>query len=61
MCDKAVDNHSRTLWFVPDGCKIQKICDKAVDIYPFAIQVVDSNICDKAVYTCYTWHCSWSI
>ena len=45
------------LEFVPDFYKTQKMCNKAVDTYPSAIQLVTDQhktqeICVKAVDTC---------
>ena len=34
MCNKAVDNYAHALKFVPDQCKAQKMCIKAVDTHP---------------------------
>ena len=36
----AVDTYSSTIQFVPDEYKTQKICDKAVDTYPFVFDSV---------------------
>ena len=33
MCDKAVDDYSHALRFVPDFNKTQEICNKAVGNY----------------------------
>ena len=38
--DTAVDTYSSTIQFVPDEYKTQKICDKAVDTYPFVFDSV---------------------
>ena len=57
MCDKAVDNYSHALVFLPNCYKSQKISNKAVGIYPSAIQFVleclldARNVC-KAADTC---------
>ena len=40
MCDKAVDNYSHALKFVPDCYMTQKMSDKAVNIYPSTIECV---------------------
>ena len=40
MCDKAVDNYSHALKFVPDGYKTQEMCIKAVNDHPSTIQFV---------------------
>ena len=40
MCDKAVLENGATLESVPDCCKNQQICDKAVDNYPHALKTV---------------------
>ena len=37
MCNKAVDNYAHALKFVPDQCKAQKMCIKAVDTHPSTI------------------------
>ena len=36
--DKAVDNYTHVLEFVPDCYMTQKMCDKAVETHPFTIE-----------------------
>ena len=57
MCNKAVDNYSHALEFVPDCCKTQEMCNKAVNTHTSAIQFVPEcckiqEMCVKAVDTC---------
>ena len=40
MCDKVILENGGMSTFVPDCYKNQKMCDKAVDSYPFAMQFV---------------------
>ena len=40
MCDKAVYGNVSTLEFVPDRCKIQEKCIKAVDDYTNPLEFV---------------------
>ena len=35
MCNKAVDNYSHALEFVPECYKTQKMCDKAIKYSSF--------------------------
>ena len=52
--DKAVDNYTCGLAFVPNCYKIQKMCNKAIDASPSATEFVPEcyktrEICDKAI------------
>ena len=38
MCDKAVDNYPHASEFVPECYKAQKLCGRAIDTHPSAIQ-----------------------
>ena len=40
MYDKAIVENGGTLKFVPDCCKNQEMCNKAVDNYPHALEFV---------------------
>lgn len=40
MCYKATDNCSHVLEFVPNCHKTQKMCNNAVDAYPFWRQFI---------------------
>ena len=40
MCDKANLENGGTLKSVPDRCKNQKMCNKAIDNYPHALEFV---------------------
>ena len=40
MCNKAVDNYSHALEFVPEHYKTQKTCDNAANTYLFTIKFV---------------------
>ena len=40
MCNKATDNYTHALEFVPDRYKTQDMCIKAVDNYPFTLKYV---------------------
>ena len=58
MCNKAVDNYSHALEFVPECYKIQKMYDKAVSTYPSTITFVPEcimaqDMCGKAVNRCF--------
>ena len=58
MCDKAVENYSHALEFVPECDKTKKMCDKAVDPYPSTIQFVlecykTQEMCHRAVHGCF--------
>ena len=37
MCDKAFLANNKTLKSIPDCCKSQEICNKAVDYYSHAL------------------------
>ena len=52
MCGKAVHYYSHvfSLELVPDCYKAQKMCDKAIDTYPSAIQFVPK--CSFCIYFC---------
>ena len=39
ICNKADDNYSHALEFVPECYKTQKMCGKAVNIYPSMIKI----------------------
>ena len=42
-----------TIKFVPNSCKNQEMCNKAVDNYLYALEFVKAQeICGKAVNTC---------
>ena len=43
MFDRAVDNYAHELEFVPDCCKTQNMCNKAVNTYPFTIRFVSED------------------
>ena len=52
MYNKAVENYTCALEFVPECYKAQNMCDKAVNTYPFTIKFVPEGfmtqkICDK--------------
>ena len=54
MCNQAVHDNASALEFVPDQCKIQEICIKAVDVFPNTLEFVHDQymtqeMCDKAV------------
>ena len=54
MGDKAILENDRTLKFVPDCYKTQKMCDKAADNYLHAWEFIrrcyiTQKMCDKAV------------
>ena len=58
MCNKAVDDYSHTLEFVPECYKTQKMCDKPVNTYPSTIKLVSEcfvtqGMYDKAVNKCF--------
>ena len=58
MCDKVILENGGMSTFVPYCYKNQKMCDKAVDSYPFAMQFVFEyykiqNIYDKALILLY--------
>ena len=40
ICDKVILENGRTLMFVPDRYKNQKVCYKAVDNYPNILEFV---------------------
>ena len=50
MCDKAILENSGMLKSVPDCYKNQEMCNKAVDIYPYALEFVLE--CDKSQKEC---------
>ena len=37
MCEKAVEDESRTLKYVPDELKTQEMCEKAVEKDPWGL------------------------
>ena len=56
MCDRVILENGGTLMFVPDCYKNQKICNKAADNYPHALEFVPDcfktqKMCNKAVDT----------
>ena len=40
MCDKATLENGGTLKSVPECCKNQEVCNKAVDNYPHALESI---------------------
>ena len=53
--DKGLDNYFHALRFGPDSYTVQKMCNKAVRIYPFLIQIIPKcyetpEMCDKVVF-----------
>ena len=53
MFDKAILENDGTWSSVPDCCKNQKMCNKAADNYPHALEFVHEcyktqSMCDKA-------------
>ena len=57
MYNKAVDNFSHTVKFVPDYFMTQKMCDKAVNTHLSTMQFASEcyntqEMCDKAVDRC---------
>ena len=54
MCDKAVDNYSTALEFVPDRYNSKKMCDNIISENPFMLKYcpdkyITQKICDEAV------------
>ena len=45
-CNKVIDNYPHVLEFVPECCKIKKVCDKSVPEF-YKIK----KVCDKSVNT----------
>ena len=43
MCDKPILKNGGTLKSVPDCCKNQELCNKAVDNYPHALESVPES------------------
>ena len=57
LCNKAVDNYSHALTFIPNCYINQKICDKALDAHQSTLQFVPEcyktqEMCAKAVNSC---------
>ena len=56
MCIEVVHNDALALEFVPDCCKTQHLCNRAIGMYTSAIQFVPEcfktkEMCVKAVTT----------
>ena len=50
MCDKAVDDYSFALEFVPDRYKTQEMCEKIISDNSFLLRYVHGQqMCDEAV------------
>ena len=54
MCNKAVEDESETLEFVPDSLKTKTICDRAIEEGPYNLKFIPDHfktqeICDKMV------------
>ena len=54
MCDKAVDDYSIALEFVPDQCKSKEMCDKIISKNPLMLKYcpdtyIIQKMCDEAV------------
>ena len=57
ICNKAVENYSHALEYVPQCFMTENVCDKAVDLYPSTIKFVPEcfmiqEMCDEAVNKC---------
>ena len=50
MCGEAVENYAHALEFVPNCYKTQKICNKAANTSPSAIQIAPA--CFNTLYMC---------
>ena len=54
MCERAVENESYNLKFVPDYFKTQEMCEKAVRDDPYSLQhVPDWFVTRESVTMCY--------
>ena len=54
MCDKAVDDYSIALEFIPDRYKSKEMCDKIISENPFMLKYcpdkyITQKTCDEAV------------
>ena len=55
ICDKAVNNHSSTIQFVPESYKTQEVCDKAFNNCFIAFTYISDRyktqeICEAVIY-----------